>query len=69
MTNLKLVVLLLLACGAWGQQAPAAFEGSWSASAGQAAGPKDIFHGRWSGQALPLAGVTQPAGLAASYCR
>jgi hypothetical protein len=55
MTNLKLVALFLLACGAWGQQAPAVFEGSWTASAGQTAGQKDIFRGRWSGQALPNA--------------
>lgn len=48
MKSLRLVAILLLGSCALGQQAPAIFEGSWIASAGQ----KDIFRGRWSGQAL-----------------
>ena len=41
-----LALILVLVCGALGQQAAPAFRGGWTASAG----PARLFHGRWTGQ-------------------
>lgn len=45
----SLVVVLLVASCALGQEAPPGLRGSWTATAG----PNQIFRGTWTGQTLP----------------